>query len=132
MFGIFLDRSPEMAVALMGVLKAERLTCLWIRRILSIAPESCCRMRDVASVVTSSGIRDRLPSEAHQVLILDQDEDLRSESTENYAAVTSSEQRAYVIYTSRFYGNAERGGRNASRIDESLCMDVAGLSIPAG
>jgi non-ribosomal peptide synthetase component F len=98
--GIFLDRSPEMVVALMGVLKAgaayvplDPAHPLDRTRVL-------LQDAGLSSVVTSSGIRDRLPSEAHQVLILDQDEDLRSESTENYAAVTSSEQRAYVIYTS--------------------------------
>ena len=98
--GIFLDRSPEMVVALMGVLKAgaayvplDPAHPLDRTRVL-------LQDAGLSSVVTSSGIRDRLPSEAHQVVILDQDEDLRSEITENYAAVTSSEQRAYVIYTS--------------------------------
>ena len=98
--GIFLDRSPEMVVALMGVLKAgaayvplDPAHPLDRTRVL-------LQDAGLSSVVTSSGMRDRLPSEAHQVVILDQDEDLRSEITKNYAAVTSSEQRPYVIYTS--------------------------------
>jgi amino acid adenylation domain-containing protein len=99
--GVFLERSAEMVVALLGVLKAgaayvpldpayplERLRFL-------IEDASLC------SVVTHSSMQNRLPENAHHVVALDTDGDGQNRGpTVNPSTLVSSDQRAYVIYTS--------------------------------
>jgi amino acid adenylation domain-containing protein len=99
--GIFLERSAEMVVALLGVLKAgasyvpldptypvERLRFLVEDASLSIT-------------VTHSSIKDGLPDSAHNLVALDIDSnDLSCRPTANPSIPVSSDQRVYIIYTS--------------------------------
>jgi amino acid adenylation domain-containing protein len=99
--GVFLERSAEMVVALLSVLKAgaayvpldpahplERLRFL-------IDDASLC------SIITHSAIKNLLPENARNVLAFDTEGDgLSGEPTTNPSILVSSDQRAYIIYTS--------------------------------
>ena len=99
--GVFLERSPEMVVALLSVLKAgaayvpldpayplERL-----RFLIEDAALSC--------IVTHSSIKNQLPSNAPSVVAFDTDgNSLSGKPTTNPATFVSANQCAYVIYTS--------------------------------
>jgi amino acid adenylation domain-containing protein len=98
--GIFLDRSPQMVMALLGVLKTGAGYVPLdpahpLERIKLLLQDA-----SLAAVVTTSELKNRLPSEAQCVLVLDGDEDLQHQSAVNVGATIPSEQRAYVIYTS--------------------------------
>ncbi len=98
--GVFLERSPEVVIALLGVLKAgaayvpldssypsERVSLM-----LNDAAASC--------VVTASAVKHKLPGGIRDVVLLDRDQELGSASPANISRFDSSEQLAYVIYTS--------------------------------
>ncbi len=98
--GILLDRSVEMVVALLAVLKtgaayvpldrgypAERINLMLTDAALS-------------SVITVSALQDRLPAGARNVVELDNLLELKRESSTALPDSVSSEQTAYVIYTS--------------------------------
>jgi amino acid adenylation domain-containing protein len=99
--GVFLERSPEMVVALLSVLKAgaayvpldpayplERL-----RFLIEDAALSC--------IVTHSSIQNQLPSNAPSIVAFDTDgNSLSGKPTTNPATFVSANQCAYVIYTS--------------------------------
>jgi amino acid adenylation domain-containing protein len=101
--GIFLPRSAEVVIALLGALKtgaayvpldpthpSERLRFMIGDAALS-------------AIVTHSSIQEQLPANTKGVVVLDREERLRGEPTTNIASAVSSDQndpRAYVIYTS--------------------------------
>jgi amino acid adenylation domain-containing protein len=114
--GILLDRSVEMVVALLAVLKtgaayvpldrgypAER-----IRLMLTDA--------GLSGVITVSALQDRLPAGTPNVIELDNPLELKWESSTALPGSVSSEQTAYVIYTSGSTGGPKgvEGSHRAS------------------
>jgi amino acid adenylation domain-containing protein len=108
--GIFLERSPEMVIALLGVLKAGGAyvpldPAYPIERLKFLIEDAA-----LSSIVTHSSIKTELPSNAQNVVVLDTsnddlsnhdlNDDLSDEAGSNPAVSVSSDQRAYVIYTS--------------------------------
>ena len=98
--GVFLERSPEMVVALLGILKTgaayvplDPAYPLERTRLL---------LKDAAlsAIVAHSAVKHILPDEAPNVVLVDEEELLRPESTTNLKNAISSEDCAYVIYTS--------------------------------
>jgi non-ribosomal peptide synthetase component F/acyl carrier protein len=95
------ERSPDLTVALLGVLKtgaayvpldhsypADRLTSM-----LEDTNAEC--------VLSLSGLRNRLPGTLHNLILLDIEAELiANESPLNPAAVLTQADRAYVLYTS--------------------------------
>ena len=99
--GIFLDRSAEMMVALLGVLKTG---AAYVPLDPAYPLERLRFTIDDASlfaVVTHSSIKNQLPSNARNIVEIDTQRDFRgSERLTNPSTPASSDQRAYVIYTS--------------------------------
>ena len=99
--GIFLDRSAEMMVALLGVLKTG---AAYVPLDPAYPLERLRFTIDDASlfaVVTHSSIKNQLPSNARNIVEIDTQRDFRgSERLTNPPTPASSDQRAYVIYTS--------------------------------
>ncbi|MGB7600370.1 MAG: amino acid adenylation domain-containing protein [Candidatus Sulfotelmatobacter sp.] len=99
--GIFLERSAEMVVALLGVLKAG---AAYVPLDAGNPPERLKFLIEdaaLSSIVTHSSIQAELPSNAQNVLVLDTvDDDINDEASSNPLVSVSSDQRAYVIYTS--------------------------------
>jgi len=99
--GVFLERSPEMVVALLSVLKAG---AAYVPLDPAYPPE---RLRfliedaSLCSIVTHSSLKNRLPDNGRNALAFDTEvDDLSGEPTTNPSILVSSDQRAYVIYTS--------------------------------
>jgi amino acid adenylation domain-containing protein len=99
--GVFLERSPEMVVALLGVLKTG---AAYVPLDPAYPPERLRFLIDDASlcsIITHSSIEKRLPDNARNVLAFDTEGDGTSgKPTTNPSILVSSDQRAYVIYTS--------------------------------
>ncbi len=98
--GIFLPRSAEAIVALLGALKTG---AAYVPLDPTYPAERLRFMIEDASlsaIVTHSSIQEQLPESATNVVVLDHDEQLRREPTTNIGRAISSDQRAYVIYTS--------------------------------
>jgi amino acid adenylation domain-containing protein len=98
--GIFLERSAEMVVALLSVLKAGAAyvpldPAYPLERLRFLIEDA-----SLSSIVAHSSIRNRLPDNAHTVVAFDSDGGLSGRPTINPSTVVSSDQRAYVIYTS--------------------------------
>ena len=98
--GVFLERSPEMVVALMGILKSGAANVPLdpsypLERIRFMVKDAA-----VATIVSHSSVRRLLQDAANDVVLIDDEELLRHESPANVASAISSEDRAYVIYTS--------------------------------
>ncbi len=103
--GLYLDRSPEMVVALLGVLKAGGgyvpLDPAFPRERL----EFMVADSQLRCIVTELGLKDELPAHEAQVLVIDAPEaDVASGASEALApsseAPSSGDGTAYVIYTS--------------------------------
>jgi len=97
--GVFLERSPEMVAALLGILKTGAAyvpldPSYPAERIRLLAEDA-----GLAAVVSHSLVEHLLP-DGKNVVLVDDEELLRLESPRNVAAAISSEERAYVIYTS--------------------------------
>jgi amino acid adenylation domain-containing protein len=99
--GVSVEPSPEMVVALLGVLKAGAAyvpldPAFPIQRLTFMIEDA-----GLDGVVTHSRIKNELPRELSNVIALDSELELiRNESPRNPAVSVSSDQRAYVIYTS--------------------------------
>ena len=99
--GICLDRSLEMVVGLLGILKASAAY-------LPLDPELpkerlAFMMEDagVRAVVTESRLSKELPLHQAKIVAVDEDhEDISSQTTENLDSAVIDESLAYVIYTS--------------------------------
>jgi amino acid adenylation domain-containing protein len=99
--GIFLERSAEMVIALLGVLKAGAayvpLDPAYPRERLKFLIEDA----SLSGIVTHSSIKEDLPDNAHNIVALDTEDDGFSDDASGDPQVpVSSDQRAYVIYTS--------------------------------
>jgi amino acid adenylation domain-containing protein len=98
--GILLDRSVEMVVALLAVLKTGAAYVPLDRGYPMERIKSMLADAAASGVITVSALKDRLPGDARNVIELDNDEELKRESSTPLPDSVSSEQTAYVIYTS--------------------------------
>ncbi len=99
--GIFVDRSVEMVVALLGVLKAGGaylpLAPTYPRQRLALMIEDA----QAAVLLTQQHLLDNLPGQETPVICLDKDwAAIAAHSDQNPACPVSPENLAYVIYTS--------------------------------
>jgi aspartate racemase len=98
--GIFVERSVEMVIGILGILKAG---CAYLPldpnhpadRLNYILEDS-----GVAAVLTQADLLDRLPSKKIHQLILNQWEDFIDQSESNPLSGAGPKHAAYVIYTS--------------------------------
>ena len=126
--GLCVERSFEMIIGLLGVLKAGGAY-------LPVDPdyprERILFMLDDAApslVLTQEHLRERLP-ETVETLRLDADwETIALESAENPAPTATPQNLAYVIYTSGSTGQAERRRRRPWRAGEPLWI---GCRLPS-
>jgi amino acid adenylation domain-containing protein len=99
--GLFVERTPEMVVALLAVLKAGGA---YVPLDPSYPPQRLSFMLEDARirfVVSQEKLADALPPHGARVVRLDTDaEAFADESAENVAAEVSGENLAYIIYTS--------------------------------
>ena len=98
--GVFLERSAEMVIALLGVLKAGAAyvpldPAYPLERLRFLIEDAA-----LSSVVTHSSIKGELPANAQNIVVLDTENGLNDEATNDPQVSVSSDQRAYVIYTS--------------------------------
>jgi amino acid adenylation domain-containing protein len=99
--GIYMERSVEMVVALLGILKAGGayvpLDTAYPRERLAYMINDA----DLPLLLTQQRLVDKLPDHTAQVVCLDSlSEIIAQESTENPLLESASENLAYVIYTS--------------------------------
>ncbi len=99
--GIYLQRSPELLVALLGVLKAGGA---YVPLDPAYPHERLSFMLDdtqPAVVLTQQALRERLPASGAAILCMDTDnETIAGEPAENLDRAVSAAQLAYCIYTS--------------------------------
>ncbi|MGC2057729.1 MAG: amino acid adenylation domain-containing protein [Candidatus Sulfotelmatobacter sp.] len=99
--GIFLERSPEMVIALLGVLKIGAAyvpldPAYPLERLKFLIEDAA-----LSSIVTHSSMKGELPGNVQNVVLLDtQNDDISGEAPGNPLVSVSSDRRAYVIYTS--------------------------------
>ncbi|HWO37729.1 MAG TPA: amino acid adenylation domain-containing protein, partial [Candidatus Acidoferrum sp.] len=98
--GILLDRSVEMVVALLAVLKTGAAYVPLDRGYPAERIKLMLTDAAVSGVITVSALKDRLPGDARNVIELDNDEGLKREPSTDLPGSISGEQIAYVIYTS--------------------------------
>jgi amino acid adenylation domain-containing protein len=98
---LFLDRSLEMVVAILGVLKAGGA---YVPIDLAYPPERVAFMLEDAQapvLLTQHGLLNRLPHTLAKVICLDSDwESIAEHSPENLPDLAAPDRAAYVIYTS--------------------------------
>lgn len=98
---LYLERTPKMVVAILGVLKAGGA---YVPIDLAYPPERLAFMLEDAAapiVLTQHNLRGALPTRQTQIFCLDADwEKVTSESVENPLNSASSNNAAYIIYTS--------------------------------
>jgi len=99
--GVSLDRSPELSVVLLAILKTGAAyvpldQAYPIERLKSILDDTVAEC-----VVSVSGYQDKLPTTVRNLILLDvETEVISKESALNPAAASESSDRAYVLYTS--------------------------------
>src|SRR5437879_2403304 len=99
--GLYLERSPEMIVAALGILKSG---AAYLPLDPAMPPERLefvLRDADVAAVITRQSLAGRLPSGSWQVVSVDGHESLLAQlPTQPPATEIAPQDLAYVIYTS--------------------------------
>jgi amino acid adenylation domain-containing protein/non-ribosomal peptide synthase protein (TIGR01720 family) len=104
--GICLDRSLEMVLALLGIVKAG---AVYVPLNPAYPPERLAYMMDDSStaiVLTTSGLNDRLPQGLAIEVCLDADwGSISQESDIDLEAIALPENIAYILYTSGSTGN---------------------------
>ena len=98
--GVFVERSAEMVMALLGVLKTGAAyvpldPAYPVERLNFLIEDA-----SLASVVTESSIQDRLPEKVRNLVVSDGDGNRAAASSANPSRSVASDQPAYVIYTS--------------------------------
>ena len=109
--GIFLERSLEMVIALLGIWKAGGA---YVPIDPSSPPERVAMLLEGATIpvlLTVNELEKRLPSQWIQVVCLDKDwPDISQQSTENTVSGCQSDNLAYAIYTSGSTGTPKAVG----------------------
>ncbi|HEY2392251.1 MAG TPA: amino acid adenylation domain-containing protein, partial [Candidatus Angelobacter sp.] len=109
--GIFLERSSETIMAVLGTLKAG---ASYVPLDPGLPAERLAQMIEdvqVAVLITREKLRDKLPNVWAQVVSIDQDwETIAQEEASNLAVSISSDCLAYVIFTSGSTGNPKGVG----------------------
>jgi len=98
--GVFLERSPEMVIALMGILKSGAAYVPMDPSYPEERTRFIIRDASLAAIVSNSSIKHILPGEIENVVSTDDEESLDREAADNLGVAISGEDRAYVIYTS--------------------------------
>jgi len=99
--GLYMERSPEMIVAALAILKSGAAYLPLDPAMPLERLEFVVRDADVAAVITRQSLESRLPSGSWQVVNVDRDRELLDQCpTQSLAIEIGSEDLAYVIYTS--------------------------------
>ncbi len=101
--GVLMERSTEMVVALLGVLKAGAAYVPLDVNYPAPRLQYMLEQSQATVLLTQQGLAQHLPAHSTTVLCLDAETQralLTQQSTQNPALTVSSEQLAYVIYTS--------------------------------
>jgi amino acid adenylation domain-containing protein len=99
--GILLDRSPEMVIAVLGVLKAGGAYAPYDPSYPRARLEGMLDSVEQSILLTASKVRDRVPVNHPSVVVLDKEEEsLATESTDDPRVAISLNDLAYVIFTS--------------------------------
>jgi amino acid adenylation domain-containing protein len=99
--GVSLERSPDLTVALLGVLKTGAAYVPLDHSYPADRISSMVEDTEAQCVISHSGIRSKLPDAVRNLVTLDVEGDLiRKESALNPILDLSSVDRAYVLYTS--------------------------------
>jgi len=99
--GLFVERSPEMVVGLLGILKAGGAYIPLDPAFPSARIALMLEDARVAVLVTEQALRAEIPATDARVVCLDSEwEQIDAESAENPASATLADHLAYVIYTS--------------------------------
>ena len=99
--GVFLERSAEMVMALLGVLKTGAAyvpldPAYPVERLKFLVEDA-----SLSSIVTRSSLRNLLPDNVQNVVVCDESNNLpETKPPANPTRSAASDQRAYVIYTS--------------------------------
>ncbi|HKB97973.1 MAG TPA: amino acid adenylation domain-containing protein, partial [Terriglobales bacterium] len=120
--GVSFERSPEMTVAILGVLKAGAAYVPFDRSYPMQRLTSMLEDTRAECVLSNNGIRKKLPDKVCNLILLDADAELiRNESPLNPLLDLSSVKSAYVLYTSGSSGKPKgvegthRGAMNRMR-----------------
>src|SRR6185369_3215181 len=130
--GISLDRSPELIVALLGILKAGGVyvpldPSYPIERLTSILEDA-----QVPVILTQEKFLDALPATFAQMICIDADADaIACQSEENLPTTTSALNLAYIMYTSGSTG-APKGVGTTQRGVVRLVKDTGYVSLSSG
>jgi amino acid adenylation domain-containing protein len=98
--GVFLERSPEMVIALMGILKSGAAYVPLDPAYPAERTSLLVRDAKLSAVVSHSSVRHLLPADVDRLVLIDDEEVLHRELPSNVGKPITSEDRAYVIYTS--------------------------------
>lgn len=128
---IFLPRSSETLVAMLGTMKAGGvyvpLDLRQPQNRLSLMLEETAPI----AVLTQQRLTDQIPDTTAQVLYLD-DESLATESTENLSNVATPANLAYVIFTSGSTGTPKGVGVEHRQLFNYLNAILQRLDLPPG
>lgn len=131
--GIFLERSLEMVIAILGILKAGGAY-------VPLDPDYpkdrlgfMLQDSKVGIILTQEGLLDLLPESVGECFCLDGDlERLAKENKENPANRATSENLAYVIYTSGSTGQPKGVAIEHRQLTNYLFGNIEHMAIPKG
>ena len=133
LIGICLDRSAEMPLAILAVLKAG---CAYVPLDPAYPAERLAfMMKDtqIKTVVTNSRLLPRIPQMAVKIICLDRDSDtIANESEENLPGTALLDHPAYVIYTSGSTGKPKGVVISHRNLVHSTLARIAYYAEPVG